>query len=173
MKITQNQVVNSQIVDNQKIAKTEKSASAEKISLNSSQNNSSPIFIKNNTYKSTFSLQEFISQIQMKISSISLFQQNNDFNSINDATYNNIPLFNKEEKEQIFKNKNDLTAIINSYESKIQQLRTNLNNILEENSNSVVSISEKELKAITKNIYNMLPNNIKESSTSAILDLLR
>lgn len=173
MKINQNQVVNSKIIEPKEITKTSKMAETDKVNLNSSQNQADPIFVRNNTYRSTFSLQEFISQIQMKISSISLFAQNGDANVISNATYNNIPLFNKEEKEEIFKNKNDLTSLIKNYEAKIDQIRTNLNNILVENSNSVVNFSEKQLKDITNSIYKMLPNTIKENSTAAILDLLR
>ncbi|MCR4422060.1 MAG: hypothetical protein NUV32_06285 [Exilispira sp.] len=173
MKININQVVNSKIVEPKEISKTEKSSETSKVSLNSNQESISPIFIKNNTYKSTFSIQEFISQMQMKISSISLFEKDGDINTINNASYNNIPLFNKEEKEAIFKNKNDLSGIIKGYEEKIDQLRSNLNQILEENSNSVITISEKELKNITKSVYNQLPNSIKTNSTSIILDLLR
>lgn len=173
MKININQVVNSKIVEPKEISKTEKSSETSKVSLNSNQESVSPIFVKNNTYKSTFSIQEFISQMQMKISSISLFEKDGDINTINNASYNNIPLFNKEEKEAIFKNKNDLSGIIKGYEEKIDQLRSNLNQILEENSNSVITISEKELKNITKSVYNQLPNSIKTNSTSIILDLLR
>ncbi|NMC66938.1 MAG: hypothetical protein GYA61_01805, partial [Spirochaetales bacterium] len=168
MKININQVVNSKIVEPKEISKTEKSSETSKVSLNSNQESISPIFIKNNTYKSTFSIQEFISQMQMKISSISLFEKDGDINTINNASYNNIPLFNKEEKEAIFKNKNDLSGIIKGYEEKIDQLRSNLNQILEENSNSVITISEKELKNITKSVYNQLPNSIKTNSTSII-----
>jgi len=173
MKINQNQVVNSRLNETRDISKTSKTSNATNSANVSNQNSTSTIFIKNSTYKSTFSLQEFISQIQMKISSISLFQQNEDPNIINNATYNNIPLFNKEEKEEIFNKKVDLSELIKNYDIKIQQIRTNINNILEENSNSVVTISEKELKAITNSIYNMLPNNFKGNSTTTILDLLR
>jgi len=173
MKINQNQVVNSRLNETRDISKTSKTSNATNSANVSNQNSTSTIFIKNSTYKSTFSLQEFISQIQMKISSISLFQQNEDPNIINNATYNNIPLFNKEEKEEIFNKKVDLSELIKNYDIKIQQIRTNINNILEENSNSVVTISEKELKAITNSIYNMLPNNFKGNSTTTILDLLK
>lgn len=173
MKINQNQVVNSKITEPREILKTEKNSTTQKVDNSQQQNETSPIFIRNNTYRSTFSLQEFISQLQMKISSVSLFQKTGDFTPINDATYNNVPLFTKEEREDIFKNKSDLTSIIKGYEGKIEQVRTNLNSILQENSNSIISISEKELKKITSSIYNMLPNNIKENSTSVILDLLR
>jgi hypothetical protein len=173
MKININQVVNSKIVEPKEISKTEKSSDVSNVNLNQNKENVSPIFIKNNTYKSTFSIQEFISQMQMKISSVSLFEKDGDISTINNASYNNIPLFSKEEKEAIFKNKNDLSGIIKGYEEKVEQLRISLNQILEENSNSIIAISEKEVKSITKSIYNQLPNSIKANSTSIILDLLR
>ncbi|MFN3410629.1 MAG: hypothetical protein ACK4YF_00520 [Exilispira sp.] len=173
MKITQNQVVNSKILETKDIVKTEKTNEAQKVSSNSTNRESATIFARNNTYRSTFTLQEFISQMQMKISSVSLFQQNQDFETINQATYNNIPLFTKSEKEEIFRSRNDLSSIIKDYQSQIDNLTINVNNILRENSNSIVSISEKQVKDITGSIYKMLPNTIKENSTSAILDLLK
>ncbi|GEM_PF-1942244 len=173
MKITQSQVVNSKLTQNVEVSKTNKTANVKNVSESSTQNKSSPIFTKKNTYRSTFSLQEFVSQMQMKISSISLFQKNGDSNVITNASYNNIPLFSKEEKQEIFNQKNDLSALIKNYESKIQQIRTNINSILNENTNSIIAISEKELKSITNSIYNMLPNSFKENSSTTILDLLR
>ncbi len=173
MKINQNQVVNPKVIETKEITKKEKTSEISKVSSNNSNENLTTIFVKNNNYKSTFSIQEFISQLQMKISSISLFEKNGETNVIDNASFNGKPLFNREEKEQIFKNKNDLSGIMKDYEVKIQQLRTNLNKILEENSNSVVAIGEKELKTITNTIYGQLPNTIKENSTTTILDLLK
>jgi hypothetical protein len=171
MKVNQNQSINSQIVESIHTSHTEKVTSREIKTKETTEQSS--IFIKQASYRSTFSLQEFISQMQMKISSLSLFSSTNDPSIIENAMYNGLPLFNDEEKSEIFKSKNSLSSIISSYNDTIEKIRTNVTEILQSNSNSVVVASEKDIKNISRNIIESLPNSIKPYATNAILDLLK